>query len=346
MQACTVGHLPLVKLFHQTYACDDAKIAPDGQIALRLAAASNHREIVDYLPSRRGGGFLRWKTAHEKALGRAKRAIRGMYRFVRFFVWTIPSFVLYTCPKHMIVKPTVKACKYCWANKKRFADYCVGQIKKIPGEAKRAAKACGRGIAKIPHLVGEAGKATWRGIKKIPGATVKAAQWMRKLIVDVAKACWEFLTIDLPKLSKRLGKYIYSLLFVRLPRAVSISAKWLWAGLLTVLTSIWNVLNRLLSAVHTFISSLSIQGFKHVLEAIFVTFPKMLWSWIDSFGAMSWKVLKALFGGLGECVWWIGRVLLWIVEYLPVKIWEVIAAVGQSVGKGGHEILVFFKPKA
>ena len=61
MIACEKGNLPLVKLLLDVYHCDDSIIAPDGQLALRLASFFKHREIVDYLPVRRGGGMKRWK---------------------------------------------------------------------------------------------------------------------------------------------------------------------------------------------------------------------------------------------------------------------------------------------
>ncbi|OBT87720.1 hypothetical protein VE02_04080 [Pseudogymnoascus sp. 03VT05] len=66
-QAASLGHLVLVKLVMETYHCDDSLVAPDGQTALRLAAENRHHEVVDYLPSRRSGGFRRWKHTHRKS---------------------------------------------------------------------------------------------------------------------------------------------------------------------------------------------------------------------------------------------------------------------------------------
>lgn len=62
MLAASIGSLPLVKLlFKPPHSANDALVAPDGQIALRLAATAGHRAIVDYLPSRRAGGFSAFK---------------------------------------------------------------------------------------------------------------------------------------------------------------------------------------------------------------------------------------------------------------------------------------------
>lgn len=49
----------LVVRYLMEHGADDALLAPDGQLALRLAAKAIHREIVAYLPSRRIGGWKR-----------------------------------------------------------------------------------------------------------------------------------------------------------------------------------------------------------------------------------------------------------------------------------------------
>jgi hypothetical protein len=59
MFASSIGSLPIVKLlFEAPYSAHDALVAPDGQIALRLASTTaGHRTIVEYLPARRVGGL-------------------------------------------------------------------------------------------------------------------------------------------------------------------------------------------------------------------------------------------------------------------------------------------------
>ena len=71
-QACKTGNLPIVKLLMETHACNDALIAPDGQLALRLASRNGHKDIVSYLPLRRGGGWKRWKHNHKQSMFIAK----------------------------------------------------------------------------------------------------------------------------------------------------------------------------------------------------------------------------------------------------------------------------------
>jgi hypothetical protein len=60
---------------------DDAIIAPDGAMALRLAVQYGYREIVDYLPARRGGAWLRFKTERAYSMRMIKSASRKIFGF-------------------------------------------------------------------------------------------------------------------------------------------------------------------------------------------------------------------------------------------------------------------------
>lgn len=68
MVAAARGRLPLVRLLVEELGADDGIVAPgDGQLALRLAAEAGHREVVDYLPARRGGAWRRGGPAGRRA---------------------------------------------------------------------------------------------------------------------------------------------------------------------------------------------------------------------------------------------------------------------------------------
>ncbi|EDN10917.1 predicted protein [Histoplasma mississippiense (nom. inval.)] len=82
--AAELGNLPLVKMFIETYQCDDSKVAPDGELALRLASKNGHRHVVDYLPARRGGGWKRWRTAHEVSMAKARDALKSIFEITLF----------------------------------------------------------------------------------------------------------------------------------------------------------------------------------------------------------------------------------------------------------------------
>src|SRR4051812_12779747 len=72
--AAAGGNLALVRLLVTDFGADDGLLAPDGQLALRLAADGGHRDVVAFLPVRRGGACARWKTHHAVAWARIKRA--------------------------------------------------------------------------------------------------------------------------------------------------------------------------------------------------------------------------------------------------------------------------------
>jgi hypothetical protein len=304
----------------EVYHCDDSLIAPDGQIALRLAAENGHREVVEYLPARRGGGFRRWQYHHQKAIQRTRMALEHIYHFFKFIIWSVP--------KHVIFKPLAKGCRWCWNNKQFFLPFCVRQIGQMPGRAKRF------------------GKWVWKGVKAVP-----------KAAADTVKAVWKFGTTTLPRWLKKLALWFWSLFTTRIPRAIAIAAKWIWSGLsvmgravLDVILKAVSLLHTVFEAIITFFRNLTLKdiwnGFCNLLHTIFVAFPKMLWSWILEFSDTSFKIMKAVFGNLGEILWYIVYVLGWLAMYVPMKFWVVLQSLGGSFAKAWYEILVFVKPKA
>lgn len=68
MYAAKMGKLKSVKLLIEDLGADDAIIGRHGALALRLAANAHHKDIVDYLPVRRGGGLKRWRRESHRML--------------------------------------------------------------------------------------------------------------------------------------------------------------------------------------------------------------------------------------------------------------------------------------
>ena len=56
----------------------------------------------------------------------------------------MPKFFLWDLPKHMVVEPRGKACKYCWENRGKFGGGCKRQAEELTLRAKRAGKVLGR----------------------------------------------------------------------------------------------------------------------------------------------------------------------------------------------------------
>lgn len=78
MVAAAEGNLTLLKLSMDVLHAKDEMIGPNWQLALGLAVEGGHKEAIDFLPTRRGGGCRRWKMQHAIALGRVKCAMVGI----------------------------------------------------------------------------------------------------------------------------------------------------------------------------------------------------------------------------------------------------------------------------
>ncbi|OBT68695.1 hypothetical protein VE03_01823 [Pseudogymnoascus sp. 23342-1-I1] len=319
--AASLGHLILVKLLMETYHCDDSIVAPDGQIALRLAAGNGHQEVVDYLPPRRLGGFRRWKHAHRKSLRRSKKAVSRIVDFLKFFCWSVPKFILWDIPKNSIVKPIQKSCAWCWKNRRDFGPWCKQGLLKLPGTAARFGKGVGRGLAKIPG------------------------------------ACWKFGTKTLPGWVRKISTWLWKVVSERLPKALSILARWISSIITSSARAVWNVILKIVSllstvaeAVISFLQRVTLtdiwNGFVEVLKAVFMIFPKIILSWIEAFGKTSYKVLKALFGTIGMLLWFILYALGWVIIFIPKQLWKIVKSFGESFMKASHELRVWLNPKA
>ncbi|KAK0184388.1 hypothetical protein F5146DRAFT_1170985 [Armillaria mellea] len=102
MEAASTDQIAMVKLLMKDYAADDTLVAPDGQTALRLAAANKQHEITAFLPSWRLGAFKRIQFRSRKAIRRIKSIALKLYDISKFFFWDIPKFFVWTIPKNII----------------------------------------------------------------------------------------------------------------------------------------------------------------------------------------------------------------------------------------------------
>ena len=139
MVAAAEGNLTLVKLFVDVFHSNDALVAPDGQMALRLAVEGDRKEIVAFLPARRGGGWRRWKVQHANAVKRARRAILEIFHFLKALVWEVPRFFVWTLPKEVVFRPIRKCVAWCWKNRQDFGPWCKRKVVELPDRTKKAA---------------------------------------------------------------------------------------------------------------------------------------------------------------------------------------------------------------
>lgn len=319
--AASLGNLVMVKLLMEQYQCDDSLIAPDGQIAIRLAAENGHREVVDYLPARRGGGLRRWKHKNKASIRSIQKAIGKIAKFLKFFLWDLEKLFLWDLPKHTIVKPLSKLGKYCFENFNGLGPWCKRQILAVPARIKSVGK------------------------------------WIQKKTVKVAKGIWELLTKILPKMIKGILVWFWKLLTVKLPAAVMLLAKWIKNSSIAAakyigaaIMSVVSLVSTMVEAVISFFSRVTLadvwNGFCGVLRAVFVAFPKLIGLWIVEFGKGSYKMMKLLFGWVGQAFWYLGLAIGWVITYLPRQFWKILQSVGGVFARAGYEVRVWFDPKA
>ncbi|KAJ1325028.1 ankyrin repeat domain-containing protein 50 [Microdochium nivale] len=309
------GNLVIVKLLMAECGADDAIIAPDGQHALRLAATAGHREVVSYLPSRRGGELRRWKASHAVALRNIRKAGKNIGKFLWVLLWEIPEFFVWTCPKHIVVLPMVRTSKFCWHHKGRFPEWCGQQVRKMPEHARLLGEVCKdleRGTIKaarrIPEFTRDLAALTWRFIKRIPPAARIAALW----VLNSLKAAG----LGAVRIAARFFSLVHT-------------------ALLSLATMFRNVTPRDV-----------LDGFVAVLRAIFVDLPRILYDRVVVGGMRAvYDVLATLFGLFGKCLYWIGYALLSVVVWVGKQVGSVFLWTGRSVKKGVDEVLVWIDPK-
>ncbi|KAI0483687.1 hypothetical protein F4859DRAFT_529026 [Xylaria cf. heliscus] len=177
--AAAKGNLPTVKLLMEDYGADDALVAPDGELALRLASAAGHRDVVAYLPARRGGGFRRWKGRHAVAMRRAARAGKALYEAGRFFVWTLP--------KHAVVLPVVRWLRWLHAHHAELVSIVTDALKKLPGRVWRFLKWIPPLVKELGEILRDTAVAT---VKGIPKAAKTVASWVWNGVVVFVGVVW------------------------------------------------------------------------------------------------------------------------------------------------------------
>lgn len=166
--AAGLGRLSLVKVLREECGADHTFVAPKGETALWLARRFKHREVVDYLPAVKAGGWVRFRSSRESEVERLLIAMRRscMLRLIRWFVWDLPKGVLWDLPRE------------AWRSRERIKKWCVRQVVKFPGRAKRAVKALGRGIKKTPEVLRKMAKEMWKFLRAIPPALAVFAAWV------------------------------------------------------------------------------------------------------------------------------------------------------------------------
>jgi hypothetical protein len=121
--AAEKGNLAMVKVLMEEFGADDSLVAPDGSLALRLAAQNGHGDVVAYLPARTGGSWKRWKAAHEWEMERIKAAGEKIFWFVKVIGFDIPRVLLWYAPPEV------------WKQRVKVARWMKRQVVLLPRRA-------------------------------------------------------------------------------------------------------------------------------------------------------------------------------------------------------------------
>lgn len=177
--AAQTGYLAGVKCLMEDHGADDALVAPDGAIALRLAAENGHGEIVAYLPQRRAGALLRWKTAHRREMRVIRQALKKMGKFVLFFVYSVPEFFLYRVPKGL------------WQRRQKIAKWVTKLPRRVGREVLQMSKDIWSMLKRAPEYLERLRKAVLRFfLKDVPAAARIVGGYIHRCAAKVGGVAW------------------------------------------------------------------------------------------------------------------------------------------------------------
>lgn len=312
--AAELGKFATVRILIEEFNADDSLVAPDGALALRLAAQNGHRDVVEYLPVRRGGAWKRWQTRHKRELRRMKDAAVA----IGHFVIGVPKFCFYTVPKHLIWVPLTRSLKNMWKNRSAIMAEAGRLIRELPARTRDGTVRLCQGL--------------YRGIRKLP-----------KLSADLLKGCWD--------LTKYLGRK--SAMFIQgIPKATRLVAEWAWSGMVRLGKAIGNVINKAAALCHTALMKLVstitwtniLQGLEALGNAI-VGVPSAVIRTVQALGSTLYDMSKTLLGSFGTVLWFIGYGISWLILIVPRHLWDLSKSAGRLLALGVHECVVYFNPK-
>ena len=315
MVAAAQGDLPTVKWLMEGYGADDSLVAPDGQLALRLAAEAGHEHVVAYLPTRRGGMYRRWKTKQAKHLSRIRRIFSNLGWIVKVVLYDAPKFLI----RELIVDPLRGAVKWSWKNRHYFLPFVKRQITDFPEKTFKMVQRIASWISKLPTKIKTIAERTWQTLRSWPG---EIQRFVRR-IPGALKIAWTYIT----EVAKTMGNAVKQ-----------------------VLDKIFSLLHTAISAIFTFFRHLTlgnlITAIADLLEAVFVSFPVKIWSLVEKAWEAGADIMNHFFGLAGWVLWLVGYGLFRLVVFLPEQLLRVCGIFAQMAVVSWRELRVWWDPKA
>lgn len=321
MAAASQGSLPLVRLLYNDLKADDTVVAPDGVIALRLAVLGNHTEIIALLPSRRRGGWLRFKHSQRKAMRRIRKAGYALYRLVRFFVWDLPKFFVWDIPKACL--PSLKQ--------------AIKAIPRIPSAIYRLTKWLVKGlwkvILKLPQFIATFAKKLWATIKEVPSFCVEFIKGLWTVAKAITRWLWKFITHTIPQLLRS------TIIFVG--QKLTATGRFL----LQLLMDIASFFHTLLTAIITCFKAVTLKDIVHALSVVFVSIPRWIWKTIQDVAVAIKNGTIWTLEQMGDLVHCLVRLIWELCLWIPKKVGQIAVGIGEIGVAGVREIAWWINPK-
>lgn len=281
MLAAATGQLAIVRILVEEFGADDAVVGPKGETALRLAAEAGHRDVVRYLPARRGGAWRRLRCSREVVA--LRRAVAAMGKVVKFLGWDLPRLVVVDVPWEVG--------KWLWRRRHRFGLWMVRMVRGIPIGLRDTAKGLWRGIKALPRFM-------WRLIVWISEALPRAWSIVWKGLVDDAKMVARAVAF----VALRVVSVLHSFFAAVINRLKEIKLKDVGYDLLVATEAlfvklpqaVWTFMSQLVALAGRAIKACFSSYWIHKLFESLCIVPQTIWSMLESLWASLGRGLDEL----------------------------------------------------
>lgn len=281
MLAAATGQLAIVRMLVDEFGADDAVVGPKGETALRLAAEAGHRDVVRYLPARRGGAWRRVRYSREVVA--LRRAAKAVGKVVSFLGWDLPRLLLVDIPWEGL--------RWVWKRRHRVGPWLVKLVKRIPGGLRDMVKGLWRGFKALPRFL-------WRLMVWISQAVPRAWIILSKELVEGAKRVAHAFAFA----ARRMVSVLHSFFAAVITRLKDIKLRGVGHDLLVAIEALFVKLPR---ALWTFISQLVVVADRAIkacfssycirtLLKLFCIVPQTFWSILETLWASFGRGLDEL----------------------------------------------------
>lgn len=282
MLAAATGQLAIVKLLVGDFHADDGAVGAHGETALWLAARAGHRDVVAYLPSRRGGAWRRLR--HSKEVRALRRAVVTAGRVVKFVGWTVPRCLVFEVPRGLG--------KMVWRRRWDIWKFFV------------------RVVRGFPRFLVDSSKGFWKFVKELPRDVRRVVMWIYRAVPRAWNVLWKGLVDGAKKVSsavayaaQRLISVLHSFFVAVISRLREVNLKDLGHDLLVAMQAL---LVNLPGAIRTFMSeSVAVLGraFKALFTSCLVrTLLTVVTYMVCLVPRTIWNILESLWAFLGRGV--------------------------------------------